>query len=146
MKIKNIFVIAFMASVLTSCDEHEVEDYSWNAWQPGMVYATNGEVSSFDKCMADGNTPEAVLFYVDRNGETDAIAYAVTLMDCSTAAFSNPDTTYIAQNTSADYTTLDGETNTTTLRYGTIESPSKYNHGISFPLLQKCISSMPQGQ
>ena len=57
---------ALAASLLfTSCDEHEMEDLSWHSWQPGMVYCANGEVTDFDKCMADGNTPEAVIFYID---------------------------------------------------------------------------------
>jgi len=119
-------VMAIM-SCLTSCDKHEIEDMSWHSWEPGMVYTTNGEVKPYEKCVADGNTPEAVLFYVDNVGETDAVAYAVALKDCDFGAFSDPDTIYAAQGTSADYNTLDGENNTTILRYSQIGSPIAQN-------------------
>ena len=115
---------ALAASLLTtSCDEHEQEDLSWHSWQPGMVYCANGEVTDFDKCMADGNTPEAVIFYIDDTGEIPGKAYAVSLHDNWQEAFSDPDTIYVAQGTSADITAYDGEENTTALRYGKIESP-----------------------
>ena len=42
--------------LLTSCDEHFEEDFSWHSWMPGMVYSTNGDVTTYDKCIADGNT------------------------------------------------------------------------------------------
>lgn len=116
-----------MMSCLTSCDQHEMEDLSWHSWEPGMVYATNGKVSSYEECVANGNTPEAVIFHIDNTGETDAIAYAVTLKDCDAGAFCNPDTTYFAQGTSADYGALDGESNTSTLRYFQISSPIAQN-------------------
>lgn len=88
-----------------------------------MVYCSNGEVASYDKCVADGNIPEAVLFYVDASDEISGIAYAVSLKDYAADAFSNPDTIYVAQGTSADITSCDGEANTTAMRYGKIESP-----------------------
>ena len=109
--------------LITSCDEHELEDLSWHSWQPGMVYCTNGDVTTFDKCMADGNTPEAVVFYIDADDEIPGKAYAVSLHDNWQEAFSDPDTIYVAQGTSADITAYDGEDNTTALRYGKIESP-----------------------
>ena len=90
---------------------------------PGMVYSTNGDVTTYDKCIENGNTPEAVLFYVDAADEISGIAYAVSLNTSSLDAFSNPDTIYVAQGTSTDINACDGESNTTALRYGKIESP-----------------------
>ena len=122
--ITNYLFCALAASLLiTSCDEHEMEDLSWHSWQPGMVYCANGDVTDFDKCMADGNTPEAVIFYIDDTDEIPGKAYAVSLHDNWPEAFSDPDTIYAAQGTSADITAYDGEENTTALRYGKIESP-----------------------
>ena len=118
-----LFCAMAVSMLITSCDEHELEDLSWHSWQPGMVYCTNGEVTDFDKCMADGNTPEAVIFYIDDTGEIPGKAYAVSLHDNWQEAFSDPDTIYVAQGTSADITAYDGEENTTALRYGKIESP-----------------------
>ena len=120
---KYLFCTVVASMFITSCDEHELEDLSWHSWQPGMVYCTNGEVTDFDKCMADGNTPEAVIFYIDTADEIPGKAYAVSLHDNWQEAFSDPDTIYVAQGTSADITAYDGEENTTALRYGKIESP-----------------------
>ena len=125
--IQYIIGVSAMIFGLTSCDDHEIEDLSWHSWEPGMVYATNGDVLSYEKCVAEGKEPEAVLFYVDKSGETDAYAYAVTLKDCDMGEFSDPDTTYLAQGTSADYGTLDGESNTSILRYFQIASPIAQN-------------------
>ena len=77
-----VAAIVVSMSTLTSCDRHEIEDLSWHSWQPGMVYTTNGDVLPFEKCQQEGKVPEAVLFYVDKTGETDSYAYAVTLKDC----------------------------------------------------------------
>ena len=110
---------ALMATMLlTSCDEHFEEDFSWHSWMPGMVYSTNGDVTTYEKCIENGNTPEAVLFYVDASDEIPGIAYAVSLDASSQDAFSNPDTIYVAQGTSTDINACDGELNTTALRYG----------------------------
>ena len=53
----------------------------------------------------------------------------VCLYEQSTDCFSDPDTTYMAQGTSADYIELDGEDNTTALRAGKI---AKVSSCISF--------------
>jgi len=116
-------IIAAMAAVLTSCDDHIIEDASWHSWTPGMVYSTNGDVTTYEQCLKKGNKPEAVLFYVDNIDKINGIAYAVTLHDNSEACFSDPDTIYVAQGTSADYNAFDGESNTTALRYSAIASP-----------------------
>ena len=128
-----LFYALLATMLLTSCDEHFEEDFSWHSWMPGMVYSTNGDVTTYDKCIENGNTPEAVLFYVDAADEISGIAYAVSLNASSQDAFSNPDTIYVAQGTSTDINACDGEPNTTALRYGKIESP------------MRCISSMLQG-
>ena len=79
--VSSLWSALLAAFLLISCDEHFEEDFSWHSWQPGMVYCTNGDVAAYDKCVADGNTPEAVLFYVDYRDETAGIAYAVSLKD-----------------------------------------------------------------
>lgn len=122
-----IATIVLSMTLFISCDEHEVEDLSWKSWELGMVYATNGKISSYERCIAEGNTPEAVLFYIDNSKESDVIAYAVTLKDCPKAEFSDPDTIYLSQGTSADYGLMDGESNTSILRYGVIGSPIAQN-------------------
>lgn len=127
-KLFHTLFFALAATMLyTSCDEHFEEDLSWHSWQPGMVYSTNGDVTTYERCIANGNTPEAVLFYVNATDEGQGVAYAVSLKDVWQDAFSNPDTIYVSQGTSADITAFDGESNTTALRYGKIESPIALN-------------------
>ncbi len=124
MKIKRYFIGLLCAMpFFTSCDEHSFEDASWHAWTPGMVYCSNGEVMSYEKCKAKGNTPEAVVFYVDNADEISGKAYAVCLKESSTREFIDPDTSYVSQGTSASITGYDGESNTSTLRYYQIASP-----------------------
>lgn len=126
-KLKYMLGIVAVSSLLVSCDNHIIEDYSWHSWKPGMVYCTNGDVGSYEECVAKGHQPEAVIFYVDSNNETDGAAYAVALRDSYEGAFEDTDTVYSAQGTSADITELDGETNTTALRYFQIQSPIAQN-------------------
>lgn len=125
--ITKALVLIGVTLVMASCDDHLVEDYSWHSWNPGMVYCTNGDVGTYENCVANGNTPEAVLFYIDTKDEISGIAYAVTLYDSAANAFSNPDTICVVQGTSADISAYDGEANTTALRYGRIESPIALN-------------------
>lgn len=122
---KHIYLImaALTVLVFTSCDDHILEDASWHSWAPGMVYSTNGDVSTYEQCIEKGNTPEAVVFYVDNSDKINGVAYAVTLNDNDAANFSDPDTIYVAQGTSADHEAYDGEMNTTALRYSAIASP-----------------------
>jgi len=125
---KTMYVMMMLSIILfASCDQHEIEDLSWHSWKAGMVYSTNGDVTTYENCIEKGNKPEAVLFYIDYNNEISGIAYAVTLKDCEAGAFIDPDTIPVAQNTSADAGSLDGESNTTSLRYGQISSPIAQN-------------------
>lgn len=108
---------------VSSCDNHIYEDASWHSWTPGMVYCSNGEIMSYENCVSKGNTPEAVLFFVDKEGVFSGKAYAVALNDYPDKEFIDPDTTYFAQGTSADIMQFDGESNTVKLRYFQVQSP-----------------------
>lgn len=123
MKKNLIIAILSLSIMMVSCDEHVIEDASWHSWTPGMVYSTNGDITSFEKCIEKGNTPEAVIFHIENDEESGSKAYAVTLHDVSESYFSDPDTVFTAQGTSADVSAFDGETNTTVLRYSGIKSP-----------------------
>ena len=116
-------VVMAVAMLLTACDDHIQEDLSWHSWQVGMVYGANGDITTYERCVASGNTPEAVVFYIDTEDAISGKAYAVSLYDNRSLAFSATDTTYAAQGTSADITAFDGESNTTALRYYQIASP-----------------------
>lgn len=124
MKI-NKYIMGLLMSLpfVSSCDNHVYEDASWHSWMPGMVYCSNGEIMSYEKCVFKGNTPEAVLFFVDKEGVLSGKAYAVALNDYPDKEFIDPDTTYFAQGTSADIMQFDGESNTVKLRYFQVQSP-----------------------
>lgn len=125
----NHYIISLLSalSFLTSCDNHVYEDLTWHSWTPGMVYCANGDITTYEHCMETGNVPEAVIFHIANADETTGVAYAVSLHDCASDAFSDPDTTYVSQGTSANIAQLDGEDNTTALRYCKIESPIAQN-------------------
>lgn len=124
MKI-NKYIMGLLMSLpfVSSCDNHIYEDASWHSWMPGMVYCSNGEIMSYENCISKGNTPEAVLFFVDTEGVFSGKAYAVALNDYPDKEFIDPDTTYFAQGTSADIMQFDGESNTVKLRYFQVQSP-----------------------
>lgn len=124
MKI-NKYIMGLLMSLpfVSSCDNHIYEDASWHLWMPGMVYCSNGEIMSYENCVSKGNTPEAVLFFVDKEGVFSGKAYAVALNDYPDKEFIDPDTTYFAQGTSADIMQFDGESNTVKLRYFQVQSP-----------------------
>lgn len=124
MKI-NKYIMGLLMSLpfVSSCDNHIYEDASWHSWMPGMVYCSNGEIMSYENCVSKGNTPEAVLFFVDKEGVLSGKAYAVALNDYPDKEFIDPDTTYFAQGTSADIMQFDGESNTVKLRYFQVQSP-----------------------
>lgn len=126
MKKFSLSIIAFLCTFIpffTSCDDHIYEDESWHRWTPGMIYCTNGEINTYEEILNNGNIPEAVIFYVDTKNEINGKAYAVCIDEYPYRAFSDPDTIYAAQGTSADITTYDGEKNTTALRHSEIASP-----------------------
>lgn len=125
----NHYILSLLSalSLLTSCDNHVYEDLTWHSWTPGMVYCANGDITTYERCIEMGNIPEAVIFHIEDADETTGIAYAVSLHDSSGGAFSNPDTTYVSQGTSANIAQLDGEANTTALRYSKVSSPIAQN-------------------
>lgn len=96
-KINYLLAALVSLQIFCACDNHTYEDASWHSWLPGMVYCTNGEVMTYENCISNGNTPEAVLFYVDYDGSISGKAYAVALKDNSAKEFIDPDTTYFAK-------------------------------------------------
>lgn len=122
-KVWGLLVMLLALPFMSSCDNHIYEDASWRTWTPGMVYCTNGEIMSYEDCQKQGNTPEAVLFFVDKDDIISGKAYAVALDEYSAKEFIDPDTIYFEQGTSASTTAFDGESNTIALRYFDIQSP-----------------------
>ena len=100
--------ISITLLILTSCDgHHDVIDTSI---QPGHILLTTGQAISPDEYKANGGTPIAVVFYTSQTTDGNGTGYAVYLHDIDKNTFT--DSIGIKQNTSADITTFDGNTNT----------------------------------
>lgn len=80
-------IISVAIATLSSCDNHVFEDETWHRWEAGMVYCTNGEIGTYQEIINKGNTPEAVIFYVDNDDKIDGKAYAVCIREHESWAF-----------------------------------------------------------
>ena len=108
--IRNIIIMTSMFFMLLSCDNHHPEDISL---QVGMVFTSDGDVLSFSDCQKMGKSPMAVVFYVNRDGEYEGLAYAVDIYDTPSVSFSD---SLVSQGTSASLTAFDGFSNSYALR------------------------------
>ena len=108
---KSIKTIIFSMAMLTtavSCDEHR--DFPDTAMKPCHVLCTDGKVTTYETCKAQGKTPIAVVFNINQSEKMEGTGYAVFLHDLYPSAFA--DTISVKQNTSADVTAYDGNVNT----------------------------------
>lgn len=102
--------VLLITGALAACDAHiEIDDNMY----PGHVLCTNGETMPYSDYENSGEQAIAVVFHTDRNGESEGDGYAVYLWDMTPRAFA--DSLGVEQGTSADITTLDGNTNTNAL-------------------------------
>ena len=102
---------------MSSCDDHVPMDTTLRV---GMVFTTDGDVLPFEDCEQEGKQPLAVVFYIDKEGVMDGLAYAVSLYDTPSVSFSD---SLVSQGTSASTTAFDGFTNTYSLRSKRVVSP-----------------------
>lgn len=80
-------ILCMIITLLSSCDNHVFEDETWHRWRPGMIYCTNGEINTYEEVLSKGNTPEAVIFYVDYDDKIDGTAYAVCIKNITLGLF-----------------------------------------------------------
>ena len=97
-----------LAVTITSCDEHI--EFPDTAMKTCDILCTDGEVVRFEDVESKGKTPIGVVFHVNQDGKTEGTGYAVYLWDVAPTAFS--DSLGIRQNTSANPTAYDGNSNT----------------------------------
>jgi hypothetical protein len=106
-KITKIFGACAMIA-LTACDgHHELIDTSVKV---GNILCTDGKVMSYEDYANSGKEAIAVVFYLNNNEDIEGSGYAVYLHDCQAAAFT--DSLGVSQDTSADLTAYDGNSNT----------------------------------
>ena len=74
------------------------------------ILCTDGEIVRYDDVASKGKTPIGVVFHVNQDGKTEGTGYAVYLWDVQPSAFS--DSLGVKQNTSANPTAFDGNSNT----------------------------------
>ena len=115
MKLKQLLNIpvlslCFMLLTLAACDAHR--DFPDTTMKPCHILCTDGRVVSYNEYMSQKKTAIGVVFYVNQSGSTEheGTGYAVYLWDVDPEAFA--DSIGTKQNTSADISKYDGNTNT----------------------------------
>jgi len=118
-----VFAVLSLLVIFTllSCDDHRPEDTTLRV---GMVFTKDGDVLPYTECEQQGKAPLAVVFYVDREGEAEGLAYAVSLYDTPSVSFSD---TLVSYGTSVSMTAFDGFSNSYALRSKGIVSPLVLN-------------------
>ncbi len=106
--IKYFSALCLLVLSLTSCDRHY--DFPDTSTKIGDVLCTDGEIVRFEEMQELGKQPIAIVFYVNQSEEKPGTGYAVYLWDSQVEAFS--DSIGIKQDTSADPTAYDGNSNT----------------------------------
>ena len=108
MSIRKYLCLSLLAmpAVVTSCDDHEHLD---TAIHIGYVVCSDGRTMSVEECEKTHKEPVAVVFHVSADGN-DGEGMAVGLHELAPVEFS--DTLGVAQGTSADTETKDGNVNT----------------------------------
>lgn len=97
-----------VAVLLTACDAHF--DFPDTAIKPGHILCTDGKAISYNEYKNSGKQAIAIVFHINRSGDTEGYGYAVYLRDLAPAAFA--DSLGISQKTSADVIAMDGNENT----------------------------------
>lgn len=105
---KKILSICMSAVLLMACDSHQ--EFPDTSMKVGHILCTDGQVLSYDHYKESGEEAIGVVFYLNRDLETEGKGYAVYLHDIASEAFA--DSIGVSQGTSADVNALDGNANT----------------------------------
>lgn len=108
---RKILLICMSAILLTACDSHQ--EFPDTAMKVGHILCTDGQVLPYAYYKESGKEAIGVVFYLNRDLETEGKGYAVYLHDIASESFA--DSIGVSQGTSADVTVLDGNANTFTL-------------------------------
>lgn len=112
---RKIVLICMSAVLLAGCDSHQ--EFPDTAMKVGHILCTDGQALAYDDYKESGKEAVGVVFYLNRDSETEGKGYAVYLHDTTAEAFA--DSIGANQGTSADMTALDGNANTFALFHTT---------------------------
>ena len=110
-----ILLICMSAVLLTACDNHQ--EFPDIAMKVGHILCTDGQVLPYANYKESNKKAVGVVFYLNRDSETEGKGYAVYLYDTAAEAFA--DSIGVNQGTSADVAALDGNANTFALFHTT---------------------------
>lgn len=105
---RKILLICMSAVLLTACDSHQ--DFPDTAMKVGHILCTDGQALPYAQYKESGKEAIGVVFYLNRDSETEGKGYAVYLHEIASESFA--DSIGVIQGTSMDVTALDGNTNT----------------------------------
>jgi len=105
---RKILLICMSAVLLMACDSHR--EFPDTTMKVGHILCTDGQVLSYAHYKESGKEAVGVVFYLNRDSETEGKGYAVYLHDIASESFA--DSIGVNQGTSADVNALDGNANT----------------------------------
>lgn len=105
---RKILLTCLSAVLLTACDSHQ--EFPDTAMKVGHILCTDGQTLPYDQYKASSKEAVGVVFYLNRDPETEGKGYAVYLHELASESFA--DSIGVIQGTSADVTALDGNANT----------------------------------
>lgn len=103
-----------LAVVISACDSHK--EFPDDSMAVTHILCTDGQTLKYENYKQSGKEAIAVVFYVNRDVNTEGQGYAVYLWDIEPVAFA--DSTGATQGTSADIEAFDGNTNTYSMYVG----------------------------
>lgn len=105
---RKILLICMSAVLLTACDSHQ--EFPDTTMKVGHILCTDGQALPYTQYKESGKEAIGVVFYLNRDLETEGKGYAVYLHDIVSESFA--DSIGVSQGTSMDVTALDGNANT----------------------------------
>ena len=112
---KKIVLLCISAVLLAACDSHK--EFPDTEMKVGHILCTDGQIMPYAHYKESGKEAVGVVFYLNRDPETEGKGYAVYLYDIAPEAFA--DSIGVSQGTSADVTALDGNANSFALFHTT---------------------------
>lgn len=106
--------LLLLAVVFTACDSHK--EFPDDSLAVTHILCTDGQTLKYENYKQSGKEAIAIVFYVNRDVNTEGQGYAVYLWDIEPVAFA--DSTGATQGTSADIEAYDGNTNTYSMYVG----------------------------
>ena len=108
MKTLHVIIATLLATTFVACDEHR--DFPDTTMKTCDILCTDGKIVRFNDLASGDMSPIAVVYHINQSEDMEGTAYAVYLWDIMPEAYS--DSIGVRQNTSANVTAFDGNSNT----------------------------------